>query len=234
MSETERLTAGIVFTAILLLAPAFLFHTAPEFPGSLTGGILGIAAAACMLLLLVYPLAKHVLWIRNGIGRLASLRALLSFHVYAGVLGTFLAILHTGHRYQSPLGIALIVALLLVVVTGFVGRYYMPKVTANLQDQQKNLAALRAAYDRTATALATPGPAAGTDPASMSVPGVDMPILRLVDAMADLEHAIGSQRVIKAAFTRWVAAHVLASIAMYLLLVLHVMGAIYYGLRWLQ
>lgn len=225
MSDTERLTVGVVFTAILFLAPAFLFHTAPEFPGSLTGGILGIAAAVLMVLLLVYPLVKHVAWIRNGIGRVVPLRALLSFHVYAGVAGGFLAIVHTGHRYQSPLGIALIVSVLIVVVTGFVGRYYMPKVTVEMQDHQKKLATLRTVYDRTA-ALATP--------TSSTVDRTDVQVLPLVHAMADLEYAIGSQRAIKMAFGRWIVAHVVASIAMYVLLGIHIMAEIYYGLRWLQ
>ncbi len=225
MSDAERLTVGVVFTAILFLAPAFLFHTAPEFPGSLTGGILGIAAAVLMVLLLVYPLAKHVSWIRNGFDRMVALRALLSFHVYAGVVGGFLAILHTGHRYESPLGIALIVSVLIVVLTGFVGRYYMPKVMVEIQDHQKKLATLRTVYDRTA-ALATP--------AASTVDRADIQVLPLVHAMADLEYAIGSQRAIKVAFGRWIVAHVVASIAMYVLLGLHIMAEIYYGLRWLQ
>lgn len=225
MSDFERLTVGVVFTAILFLAPAFLFHTAPEFPGSLTGGILGIAAAALMVLLLVYPLVKHVTWIRNGMSRMVPLRALLSFHVYAGVAGGFLAIVHTGHRYQSPLGIALIVSVLIVVVTGFVGRYYMPKVTVGMQDHQKKLAALRTVYDRTA-AIATP--------TSPTLDRADIQVVPLVHAMADLEYAIGSRRTIKVAFGRWVVAHVVAAITMYALLGLHVMGEIYFGLRWLQ
>jgi hypothetical protein len=225
VSDAERLTVGVVFTAILFLAPAFLFHTAPEFPGSLTGGILGIAAAVLMVLLLVYPLTKYVSWLRNGIGRVVPLRALLSFHVYAGVAGGFLAIVHTGHRYESPLGIALIVSVLIVVVTGFVGRYYMPKVTVEIQDHQKKLATLRTVYDRTA-ALATS--------AASTVNHADIQVLPLVHAMADLEYAIGSQRAIKVAFGRWIVAHVVAAIAMYVLLALHIMAEIYYGLRWLQ
>jgi hypothetical protein len=58
--------------------------------------------------------------------------------------------------------------------------------------------------------------------------------LPLVHAMADLEYAIGSQRAIKVVFGRWIVAHVVAAIAMYVLLALHIMAEIYYGLRWLQ
>ena len=123
MSETERLTVGAVLTILLFLVAAFVFHTSPRFAGSLAGFVLGTAAATLMLSLLIYPLAKYSTRLGSWITRLVSIRALLAFHVYAGVFGAFLAILHTGHKYQSLLGITLVVSMLVVVVTGFVGRY---------------------------------------------------------------------------------------------------------------
>src|SRR3546814_16748044 len=57
--------------------------------------------------------------------RLVSLGGLLSFHVYAGAIGALLGIIHSGHKFQSPIGIALVIAMLTVVVTGFIGRYYL-------------------------------------------------------------------------------------------------------------
>ena len=87
--------------------------------------------------------------------RVVSMRALLGFHVYAGIAASFLALLHTGHKYQSPLGIALVASLLVVVVTGFVGRYYLPQTAAEIRERQSRLATLRSAYDRTALILST-------------------------------------------------------------------------------
>ena len=117
MSETERLTVGAVLTILLFLVPAAFLHTAPRFAGSLSGFVLGVAAATLMVSLLIYPLAKYSISLRSWITRIASIRALLAFHVYAGVFGAFLAILHTGHKYQSPLGITLVISMLVVVVT---------------------------------------------------------------------------------------------------------------------
>ena len=107
-----------------------------------------------MVSLLIYPLAKYSTRFRLWIARLVSMRALLAFHVYAGVFGAFLAILHTGHKYQSPLGIALVISMLVVVVTGFVGRYYLPQTSTDLREAQSRLATLRSAYDRTVVTLA--------------------------------------------------------------------------------
>jgi hypothetical protein len=72
----------------------------------------------------------------------------------------------------------------------------------------------------------------GASPVSAAaVPGV--PILQLVDGIADLEYAIGSREAVKRIFMPWIVAHVIAAISMYFLLTLHIAGAIYYGLRWL-
>lgn len=234
MGERERLIIDIVLASLLLLAPAFLLHSDPRFSGSLAGFALGSFAAALMILLLIYPLTKYSSALKTLVTRVVSMRTLLGFHVYAGIVASFLAIVHTGHKYHSPLGIALIVSMLVVVVTGFIGRYYLPQTAAEIRDHQSHLATLRSAYDLTATAL---GARETIDSKGIAVVETsatqDVPLLRLVDGIADLEYAIGSQEAVKKIFMQWVTLHVLAAIAMYALLTLHIAGEVYYGLRWL-
>lgn len=58
MSDKERVIVLALGTLLLFLAPGYLLHVAPRFPGSLAGGVLGIAAASLMLLALLYPAIK--------------------------------------------------------------------------------------------------------------------------------------------------------------------------------
>ena len=60
MNQTERQIAEAVLSFILFLVPAFLFHTAPRFAGSLMGFVLGVAAATLMVSILIYPDRKSV------------------------------------------------------------------------------------------------------------------------------------------------------------------------------
>lgn len=233
MDDKGRLAVGAAVTLLLLLAPAFVFHAAPRFPGSLGGSLLGIAAAVLMLLLLVYPAVKYAGWLRHRLGRWVSMRALLSFHVYAGVIAALLGILHTGHKYQSPLGVALVVTMLIAVVTGFVGRYYMPQVSADLRDQQVRLGKLRSVFDQVAADVAGRQEPTRQSMDPTTLDPATVPVLQLVDGIADLEYAVEARTALKAVFTRWIVLHVVASILMYLLLALHVAGEIYFGLRWL-
>lgn len=135
-------------TALVLIVPAFLFHVAPRFPGSLAGGVTGIAAALLFVSLLSYWIAKRIPWVKERTKNTVSVGVLLTFHVYAGAIGALLGIVHSGHKFVSPLGIALVVSMLVVVGTGFIGRYYLAQIGEELRDQQKALGALRTRYDR--------------------------------------------------------------------------------------
>ncbi|MBX9846577.1 MAG: iron reductase [Xanthobacteraceae bacterium] len=233
MNPTERLAVGAIATVLLFLVPASVLHSDQRFAGTLAGFALGAAAATLLLLLLIYPLIKYSSRLRAWITKVISLRALLTFHVYAGVFGAFLAILHTGHKYQSPLGIALVVSMLVAVATGFLGRYYLPLTTAELREAQSRLGAFRSAYDQRMDALATRAGSEDLSPtvAFSAVQGI--PLRQIAGSITDLEYAVGAREGIKRLFTLWIVVHVVSAIVMYLLLTLHIAGEVYYGLRWL-
>lgn len=215
MGEKERLAVGALLTGVALFVPGFLLHTAPRFPGSLAGGLLGIAAAVLFVALLGFTAVKRVSWLKQRV----PMGAMLSFHVYAGAIGAVLGVLHTGHRYQSPLGIALVIAMLVVVLTGFVGRYYLVQIGTDIRARQQELVMLRARYE----VVAADGTRDATAP---------MPILPLIGGIADLKDSIGREVVLKAILSRWVIAHIAAALVLYPLLALHVWSGVYYGLRW--
>ena len=217
---------GTVLTMVALFVPGFLLHSAPRFPGSLAGGLLGIAGALLFVLLLAYTLTKRIPWLR----RHTSPRGTLSFHVYAGAAGAAFGILHTGHKYQSPLGIALVVAMLIVVLSGFVGRYYLVELGAGIRDQQRELGVLRTRYDTIASATALQRGGDAVDAAEQGT----VPVSALVDGIVGLEHTIGEREMLKRVLTRWIILHIVAALVLYPMLALHVWSAIYYGLRWLR
>ncbi len=252
MQERERpIVTGLVLLLVVLTL-GFYIHRDPRFPGSLTGGVLGISAATLMLVPLVYLFIKRIPPLKRAVTPAVSMRTLLAIHIYAGVLAPILGILHSGHKFQSPLGIALTTMMVIVALSGFVGRYLMAQITAGARDQQQLLSGLRREYDRVAddlvqspdqaatlrplagffTRLAAPffvrdrsGPS-GTAPAAVRA-------LRLSESMADLEYAIKTREVAKAAFGRWLACHIIIAIVLYALLAVHVWSVWYFGIRWL-
>ncbi|QOJ01010.1 MAG: hypothetical protein HRU70_11085 [Phycisphaeraceae bacterium] len=196
---------------------------------------------------------KRIPFLKGPVTRVVSMRSLLAVHIYAGMLGPILGVLHSGHRFESPLGIALTAMMLIVAVSGFVGRYLMGRLSTDTREQQQMLAGMRVAYERTAGELAKEPDAAAAlrpfagffsrlaapffvaDPAAGAgrPPGVRERAIRLSESMADLEYAIKSHEVVKDAFGRWLACHIVIAIVLYALLAIHVWSAWYFGIRWL-
>lgn len=249
--ERQGLVVGGFVVLLLLLWLGFLVHRAPRFAGSLAGGVLGISAAVLMLVPLAYLIVKRIPPLKRAVTKRVSLRTLLAWHIYAGVLGPILGILHTGHKFDSPLGIALTAMMLIVVVSGFVGMYLMSRFSETIREKKKLLTELELAYRATATELSARAgqvaalrpftgffsrifggallDAARPDAGAMPAP---LRALRLAESIADVEFAIRTHEDFKRAFGTWLKFHIVISLVLYALLGLHVWAAIHFGLRW--
>jgi hypothetical protein len=258
MKEKERVIVTGFVLLLLVLWLGFLFHRSPRFAGSLWGGVLAVTGAVLMLVPLAYLAVKRIKPLKQAVTKRVSMRTLLAWHVYAGILGPILVLLHTGHKFESPLGIALTAMTLIVVLSGFVGRYLMQQFSTEIRDKKKTLAELEAAYREAAGDLARhpdraqllrpfsgffsrlaagsflreDAPATAASSAAPSA-GVGT-MLRLSESIADVEYAIKTHETFKKWFGTWLKIHIVISMVLYVLLALHVWSGIHFGLRWLE
>ena len=223
MRESERIIVSGIVGLMMVLWLGFLVHRSPDFSGSALGGAFAVSAATLMLVPLLYSVVKRVPALRRAVTARFSMRSLLTVHIYAGLAGAILALVHTGHKFQSNLGIALTAMTLVVVLSGFVGRYLLGFVAEDARAKQAELATLRVRYDRIAAPIAV-GAAARDAAAALS----------LVEAMADLEYAIRAEDRLRLFFSRWLKWHLGISGVLYVLLALHVWAALEFGLRWFR
>lgn len=246
MKENERLVVGGGVALLLLSWLGFLVHDSPRFAGSALGSAFGIAGAVLMLIPLGYSIAKRLPSIRNRIKDYISLQSLMTLHVYTGIIGPLLAIIHTGHKYQSWLGIWLTASMLLVVVSGFVLRYMLTYVSHEIKDKLLLLQTARGDLDSAWGVLENSPEGANTLPktrlltAGLASVGIDLSnanaptaeVIRLAESVSDLEYAIRTHEFFKRWFGRALVVHIVLSIVFYLLLGLHIWAAINFGLRW--
>lgn len=250
--ERERTVVTGIGVLLLLLWLGFAVHRSPRFPGSLAGTVLAVLGAALMTLpSLAYFAVKRLAPVKRWITPRVSLQTLLAWHVYGGLTGAVLAIVHTGHRFDSTLGIALTGTMLLSVFSGYVGRYFLGYVSLELRDKQQLLEQLVSTYNRLAGETARqPFRLAAVAVSSTRWSGVrrrvlasgaaDDEVLQLAyratevaGSIADLEYSIKAHVVLKRRFRVWLTAHIVTSLAFYTLLALHIWAAFYFGLRWL-
>ena len=247
MKEREGIILGGILSVLILAFLSFLLHRSPRFPGSGFGLLFGIAGTALMLVPLAYPIAKRIPFLRGRITAYVSMQSLLSLHVYAGVLGPLIALIHTGHRFDSLLGITLIAVMLFVVASGYAVRYLMTYLTHEIKDKLILLQTARGDLDSAwgvlensppeqRVNLKTPLFIAGLASFGIEVPvgGPTGKVIRNAEGVADLEFAIHTHERLKRWFTRSLKLHIISSVILYLLIAIHVGSEIYLGLRWLQ
>ncbi len=246
MKEQEKIIALALLTLILMSWLSFAFHSDSRFAGSYYGGLIGIAAAVLMFSTLLYVPIKRISWLKAATLRIVSMGTILRLHIYAGVLGAILALVHTGHKFQSPLGIALITIMLLVVFSGFVGRYLMTFIAEETREKRISLSKLEQRYRETALALADHPDrrelvrsfAKSWFLPRFTAASPDLQLAKdaheLSESMADLEYALRSHTAIKRMFGRWVYFHIILSVVLFVLLTMHIWGSFYFGVRWLQ
>ena len=246
MKAREGIIVGGVVCVLLLAWLGFLVHRAPRFAGSGVGSMFGIAGAVLMLVPLAYTIAKRIPFLNARITPYVSLQAWLNLHVYTGILGPLLAIIHTGHKYDSWLGISLTAVMLLVVVSGFAVRYLLTYVAHEITDKLALLQTARGDLDSAWGALEnspadtsvlpeTPVLAAGLASIGLEVRpgGAAGEITRIAESVADLEYAVRMHEFFKRWFRRSLTLHIVLSVLLYVLLALHIGSGIYFGLRWL-
>ena len=246
MKERE----GIILTGVLCVLffawLGFLVHRSPRFPGSGVGAVFGITGAALMLIPLAYPVVKRIPFINTRITQYISMQTLLTLHVYAGILGPLFALIHTGHKFDSTLGIALTAVMLLVVVSGFAVRYLLTYVNQEIKDKLVLLQTARGDLD-SAWGILENSPAdmralpkAPVFVAGLASLGIEIPIngpagevIRTAEGVTDLEYAVRTHEVFRRWFGRSLKLHIVLSVILYVLLALHIWSGIHFGLRWL-
>ena len=252
--ERERTVVTSLVGLQLLLWLGFAVHRSPRFPGSLSGTLLGIAGATLMVgPSVAYLAVKRIPSLKQLVGARLPLRKLLAWHVYGGILGSILAILHTGHRFESTLGLLLTGVMLLTVFSGYVGRHFLGKVSLQLREKQALLEQLVTAYNEVAGDLAAQPQRVAAVVASASRwsrlrrrLGLNRPssepeaqllayrATEIAGSIADVEYGIKTDELLRRRFKTWFLVHIVLSIALYGFLGLHIWASLYFGLRWLD
>jgi hypothetical protein len=246
MKNQERIIVSSILAVLIFGWLGFLLHVSPDFAGSGVGAVFGISGAVLMLVPLIYVFVKRIPFLKTRITKYVSLQTWLSIHIYTGIVGALLALIHTGHKYVSPLGIALTAAMLLVVVTGYVLRYLTPFVSLDVKDKLLLLQTARGDLDSAWGVLEKSAderkrlPKAPLLIAGLGSLGLSFAsgnpvgqVTVLAESVADLEYSIRTDELLKRWFARALTAHIILSVAMYALLAAHIAAGIYFGLRWL-
>jgi hypothetical protein len=106
---------GLITIGYLVVVFLFGVPGASDF----LGHSLGIIGFVLMLMTeILYSIRK-----RYSLARWGKLQHWLSFHVYTGLVGPYLVLLHTSWKFNGLAGILMLMTVI-IVISGFVGRYF--------------------------------------------------------------------------------------------------------------
>ena len=95
----------------------------------------GLVGGIMMLVILVYALRKRI----RALSRLGDIRYWYYFHFILGIVGPVLIILHTSFGIRSINGGVALFAMLIVVFSGFIGRYIYTRASYGLRTHEQDL-----------------------------------------------------------------------------------------------
>jgi hypothetical protein len=144
----QRFELLISFTIVLILWVGYAVYA--WLTGLSSGHPVGPGLGWLGLLLMlmtetIYTFRKRVRRFRFG-----QLQLWLSFHIITGIVGPWVALLHTGFSFRGLAGLAMVLTVL-VVISGFIGRYIytaVPRTMAGTVASRKELLAQMAKLQR--------------------------------------------------------------------------------------
>jgi len=108
-------------------------------PAGRAGELFGIAGLLIMCMTLVYAVRKKF----RGLSRIGTTKTWLEIHIFCGLVGPVLITLHTAMKFNGVVSIAYW-SMVLVVLSGFVGRYLYVRIPKSLRGTDISLEELDA------------------------------------------------------------------------------------------
>jgi hypothetical protein len=144
----------MVYLALLLLTAAAWWVSAQDWftSWSRTGYWLGVAGGVSMLLLLTYPLRKR--W--RVTYQWGKAKHWFTAHMVLGVLGPWLILLHSTFRIGSTNAAVALFSMVIVALSGVVGRFLYMRLHAGLRGEKAELGAIKAQLLQGATPVLLP------------------------------------------------------------------------------
>ena len=108
-------------------------------PRSNFGFYLGVVGSVMMLALLLYPLRKHVRFMQ----RWGALKHWFRWHMIMGIVGPTLILFHSTFHLRSLNATIALVSMLIVVISGVIGRFVYTKIHYGLYGSRATLEKVR-------------------------------------------------------------------------------------------
>lgn len=240
MFNEKRITP-LLAVLFVVLSLGFVVYRSPTFAGGFVGHLIGITGAAIMSLTLIYPFRKRVQKKRGK-------RNPLNRHIYFGLIGPSLVVVHAAHKSSNVIGVITFLSMFLIVFSGIVGRFLFRRVSRTLKQQENGLSMLKAQFemqrkDAELLQACLTNLETNTEQGHESFEDEQVAwerdrkceeLLDMVHSLAETEYVVKAFSGTKKVFSRWLRIHYMLALLLFSMMTVHILTTFYYGLRWLR
>ncbi len=129
LSRNKEIWFALLVAVLITTAYAAVMNLYKAVPaaGSLFGHLLGIVGFLLMLMTeTLYSFRK-----RSRKGRWGNMQSWLQFHIFTGLVGPYMVLLHTSWKFHGLAGATTLITII-IVISGFIGRYIYTRIPRSL------------------------------------------------------------------------------------------------------
>ncbi len=215
----ELVLALLAVIGITVVYGGYVRAVAVPAAGGLFGHSLGIVGLTMMLMTeALYSLRKRAMRRPRG-----TMRSWLQFHIFTGIVGSYLVVLHSAWSFNGLAG-ALTAMTVVVVASGFVGRYIYTAVPRTANGVVIEAQELQLLLEAARLEVAQPSPANGASPGSAR--SREQAAER---RLRELERQLAALRWGRRTLATWHAIHIPIGIVLFTMAAAHIVAAAYYS-----
>ncbi len=220
MARPKNYELWLALLAALLVGTIYLvilYWTGFDIPpaGGFFGHAMGIAGFLLMLMTeILYSLRK-----RSRMAHWGRMSGWLSFHIFTGLLGPFLVLLHSSWKFNGLAGWTTLLTAI-IVISGFIGRYIYTAIPRSADGSALELEQIEqqlAQFDSQASQMETAGISRKKE------------VQRLLKQRNLLQHQAASLARTRHLLALWHSFHVPVGITLFTLAFMHIIAGMYYA-----
>jgi hypothetical protein len=217
--SSELVLAFLAVAVITALYAGIVATSGVPGASGLLGHGIGVMGFTLMLLTEVaYSFRKRAMRRPRG-----TMRSWLRFHIFTGIVGPYLVFLHAAWSFNGLAG-ALTLMTLVVVASGFIGRYIYTAVPRTADGAVVEAMALQAMLD-----AARREAASGSTPEAAAPPELVQQRRVAGRRLRELERQMAALRWSRRALATWHTIHVPIGMVMFTMAFVHIAAALYYA-----
>ncbi len=154
MTTRSNRELWMAFIAILFITLGYLFVAITMEGIPAASGFFGHSIGILGFILMLCTETLYTLRKRSRNARWGRMASWLQFHIFTGIVGPYMVLLHTSWKFNGLAGIALLLTII-VVFSGFLGRYIYTAVPRSVDGIEIEAGVLQSEIEQSRIALET-------------------------------------------------------------------------------